>query len=187
MEPVISASILWEAGHRTELRSCVVESSIPRLTIASKLQEKLPLVTTMRQVPNLSSQIMPVGSGHDEVFFLKGSYSGQKSGFNARIRPLLATICKQISCLAWSDPILHPQLTLNNPPTVSYLVMDVPIAPLCPLPPIPCVKLRVSITLLKLGLGLCIAFHKFFFFEWNLRFNSVFTAFKSCGPLANES
>ena len=32
----------------------------PGLTIASKLQQKLPLVTTMRQVPNLSSQIVPV-------------------------------------------------------------------------------------------------------------------------------
>jgi hypothetical protein len=32
----------------------------PSLTITSKLQEKLPLVTTMRQVPDLSSQIMPV-------------------------------------------------------------------------------------------------------------------------------
>jgi hypothetical protein len=79
----------------------------PRLTITSKLQQKLPLVTAMRQVPNLPNQIKPVGSGHTGVLFLKAPYSGQKNGFKARIRPLIPTICKRISCFAWSDPILE--------------------------------------------------------------------------------
>jgi hypothetical protein len=58
----------------------------PGLTITSKPQEKQSLVKAMGQVPNLPSPIMSVGSGHDEVLFLKVPYSAQESGFKAQIR-----------------------------------------------------------------------------------------------------
>jgi hypothetical protein len=55
------------------------EPANPGLALSSKFQQKLPLMTVMSQVPNLSSHITAMRPSHDRALIRMASFSGPKS------------------------------------------------------------------------------------------------------------
>ena len=79
------------------------EPANPSLTIPGEFQQKLSLVTTMSEVPNLPRNIMTMRAlGMTDSFH--GHFPAEKVNSKGRMLIFLPIISKHINYLSWSDP-----------------------------------------------------------------------------------
>ena len=74
----------------------------PSMTIPGESQEKLPLVASMREMPDMPRNIMAMCSCHE--IFLYAPFSYQKEGHGSEIGPSEGIIPFLFGCLSWCDP-----------------------------------------------------------------------------------
>src|SRR5258708_6616240 len=88
-----------------EALACFVEPAQVAVSVASELEEKVPLVASMGEVPDMARQEVTIGTRHC-VDLLKRSFCHPKGGSKYPAGRYFKDLSVRINALRWSDPDL---------------------------------------------------------------------------------